>query len=282
MENWWKFYLSLFICTLAVGCVEITNETYHHLKQAERQKMSSDYVSLAQYTMQGSKKQMRILEKAVRIDPQNDQAWRNLSFPFLSYGLYKEWHEHSSMAIKLNAEAWQGWRGRSKLYYFRDYGGALYDLDATDTLTINKNDYAQRESVEYLRGLCYLGLKNHAKAEEYFKLYISNEKKSTGSYEIDAKVYIYLAIINNYNQAYEETKKVFSEVPKNDLLADHHFHIAFAHFMLGEIDEAAKHIDQAKIAFEEGDYHNETFYEVPNELYLAHIENLSAEISCFQ
>ena len=281
MGNWWKYCLSLISAIYFISCLEFSDETFRHLSPAERQKLSADYVSMTSYTRTGSKKHMQILEKAARIDPKNEQAWKRLSEPFLFIGKYREWHTFSKKAIELNPKTWQGWRGYHKLYYFRDYGGALYDLDATDTLTINKTDYAQNQSVDYLRGLCYLGLKNHEKAIEYFELYLDKEKNALGSVEIEHTVYLYLARIQNYFQNYKAALDILAEVDQNEILADHYYQAAFAHFMKGEINEAQQKIELCREKFIAGDYHKSPFYEVPHQIYLYDIDLLAYDIECF-
>jgi tetratricopeptide (TPR) repeat protein len=91
--------------------------------------------------------------------------------------------------------AWQAWRGYDRLFYFRDYAGALFDLDATDTLTWDQVDYPQNISVDYLRGLCYMGLKDYDRAIEYFKKFAEDEATKVGEEFIDEAVFLYLGKI---------------------------------------------------------------------------------------
>ena len=261
--------------------MELSNETYNHLSNAERQKMSADYVSLARYAYFGTPKHMRIMEKAIRLDPRNELAWKRMSAPYLSRGLYEQWHDFSDKAIKLNPKAWQGWRGFQKLFYFRDYGGALYDLDATDTLTVNKTDYAENYSVDYLRGLCYLGLKNYHRSKEFFELYLDKESKDTGSNDIDQTAYVYLAIIENDYQRYESAIKFLEKVDDEDIAGDMHYQLAYAQFMLGKVSEAHANIGKSREELEEGNYHKNNQYEVMHQLYDSQIEELSSQIECF-
>lgn len=263
------------------SCVELSNETFKDLTVQERQKKSGDYVSLARYAKMGSPKHMRILDKAIRLDPRNELAWKRMSGPFLFNGLYEEWNRYSDKAIKLNPKEWQGWRGYQKLFYFRDYGGALYDLDATDTLTLNKTDYAENHSVDYLRGLCYLGLKNHKKAEEFFQMYLDKEAAYEGSVQTDQTVYTYLAIIANYQQDYKKAIELLDKVDDEDISTDKFYQLAFAQFMLGYISQADENIKKARESYEEGHYHKNYVFEVLHQVYESHIESLARDIECF-
>ena len=265
-----------------ISCIELSNETYRNLSNAERQKRSSDYISLSDFHMSGTEKHMKALEKAVRLDPKNEQAWKALAQPFLYRGLYEEWHERSSKVIELHPKAWQGWLGYQKLFFFRDYGGALYDLDATDTLTIDKTDFVQNKSVDYLRGLCYLGLHDYDKATEYFQLYLDKQNAATGSVDIDETAYLYLAIIANELQQYHKAIDYLAATPVDELLADHYYQQAYAYFMLGEIEPATVAIRRANEAYNSDNYHRTPFYEVIYQIYQTDLSDLEADIACFR
>lgn len=283
MENCWRYYLSMFLLFLLCGCDHFSNETYHHLEQTERRKLSSDYVSLAHTTYDGgSPKRMKLLEKATRLDPRNEQAWAELASPYLLRGMYDEWHNHMDKAIDLHPEEMQARRGRDKLFYFRDYAGALYDFDVTDTLTVEKPDYIYNTSVDYLRGLCYYGLKNHKKSKEYFNKYIKTENEKTGSKQIDNTAFLYLGMIANNEQDYDAAISILEKgLEQGEELADHHYQIAFAHFMSGDAQTAIKSITLCHELFDTDDFQNNRFYEVINQLYQRDIDALKADIECF-
>ena len=279
--NWKRFYLSVCLVFLLSCDQTLTKETYQLMDANQRRKLSSDYVSLANRTTLGSPQYMQLLEKALRINPKNEVAHMDLSMPYLYSGRYKEWNYHSSKVVKLNPKEWQGWRGYHKLFYFRDYGGALYDLDATDTLTLNKTDMAQNKSVDYLRGLCYLGLKNNEKALEYFNIYIDKENENNDGNRIDIMAYVYKAIIANDQQAYKKALELCAMVNPKKINADTYYQQSIAHFMLGNIQEASTTINKCKSAYKDDNYNKAFTYEPLNQLYLNTIEKLENDIGCF-
>jgi len=284
MENWWRYCLSLFLMMSCVSCDRLSNETYHHLSENEKRELSSKYTSLAGRIAHGSPKNIKLLEKAIRLDPRNDAAWVNLGETYLQRGLYAEWNKYNDKAIQLNPKEWQARRGQDKLFFFRDYAGALYDLDITDTLTVGKTDYIYNTSVDYLRGLCYYGLKNHDKATEYFNLYLKTENEKTGSKQLDKTAYLYLGMIENYNQNYSAAIEILSKgIGEYDHLADIYYQLALAHFMIGESEIADQQINEALTLFNQKNYHKSQFqlYEVIDQLYLKNIRKLQAEIECF-
>ena len=290
MASFPKYCLSL-VLLIAGGmmamwsCDNLSNELYTHLDPNERRKLSSDYLALGKALGGGTPRSMRALEKATRIFPENELVWLELAYPYLYAGKYEEWNYHMNKAIELNPQTWQGLRGYQKLYFLRDYGGALYDLDATDTLTIDKTDYAGRQSVHYLRGLCYLGLKDYKLATDFLEKYLEDESSKTGTIDIDPMAYVYLGIIENEKQDYRSALEVLTKATAEKYsLADAHYHSAYAHFMLGNIDDASEQISIARERYEEKEYNKSQYlkYEVPHQLYLAQIDALDNDIKCFQ
>ena len=280
MANSLKYYLSFWVLLLSLSsCFEFSNETYHHLTQDEKRKMSADYTQLAKKLERGSSKNMRLLEKAVKINPNNDLAWRELSLPYLYAGMLEQWNAHMEIAMKLNPQAWQGWRGYQKLFFFRDYSGALFDFDATDTLTVDKTDYAQNISVDYLRGLCYLGLKDYPRSIEYFEKYIEDETKKSGAKYVDETAFLYLGIIANHERKYEKAIEYFNRAVKYETgNADMDYHKARALLHIGKIREAEELLLMAKKKFKDDKYMNQYYYEAIEQIYLSDINSLEANI----
>jgi len=286
MENWLKYCLSILVLCSAIFVVRqsdsLSNETFHHLDPNERRKLSAKYLALGKSIEMGSPKSMRLLEKAARINPDNELVWMELSWPYLYTGQYHQWHYYMDKAIKLNPKEWQGNRGYTKLKFFRDYGGALYDLIAHDTIKSEISYSGKIYATNYLKGLCYLGLKNYDEAKVSFKTYLDNETKKTGTSEIDQTAYLYLGIIENYYQNYEQALKELQ--PAFELSyphADIYYQAAYAHFMLGHIQQANEDIIQAEAYFTQDQYNRDRVTEVMFQLYEKQILKLKEEISCF-
>ncbi|NNE26342.1 MAG: tetratricopeptide repeat protein [Saprospiraceae bacterium] len=277
------FFLSLLLIVVLAGCEQLSNETYHQMLPDDRRKLSSQYTQLAKRLESGSSKNMRLLEKAVRINNQNDQAHFELSLPYLYNGIYDKWHYHISKATELNPQAWQGWRGYYKLFYLRDYGAALFDLDATDTLTIDQTDYAHNMSVDYLRGLCYMGLGNHDKAREYLKLYIEKETKDVGRKFIDETAFLYLAIMaydeGDFDQALDDINE---SILYEEGQAEMYFYRAKSLVELNRFSEAKQAVQKADSLFNEGRYLRGYFHEMPNQIYKQDLDQLKEKLKANQ
>lgn len=261
------------------SCDYVSNETYHKMSPDERRARSAEYTQLAKRIELGSSENMRLLEKALRINPSNDQAHFDLSLPYLYNGIYDKYHEHISKAIELNPQAWQGFRGYHKLFYLRDFGGALVDLDATDSLTIDQTDFAQNMSVDYMRAICYYGLSNLEKSKEYFEIFIEKERSAVGESFIDENAFLFLGMIENKKGDYDQALNYFDRAVKYENgQADVHYHRAYSLQMLDNLDEAQREIEKAKSLYEEGKYLRGYNYETIGQIYLSDILNREEDI----
>lgn len=275
-----KFFPSILLVFVALSCGRLTKENFHLLSEDERRSLSAEYTQLAKRLETGSPKNMMILEKAIRINPQNDLAWRELSLPYLHAGMYSKWSENIEKAIALNPEAWQAWRGYDRLFYFRDYAGALFDFDASDTLTRNQIDYPQNTSVDYLRGLCYYGLRDYQKAEEYFSRFIEDEKIKVGDPYIDESAFLYLGLIAiEQNRLADAEMQFLRGLKYEDSFADFNFHLAKLYCILDDPEEAEKQYKMAKKKFDNGNHLRGYRYEEIAQLYISDFEELEEQIN---
>lgn len=275
-----KSYLNICIVAfLFASCIKLSNETYRDLSIDERRALSAEYTQLAKRLESGSPKNMILLEKALRLNPKNDLAWRELAEPYLYAGLFEEWNLHMEKAIELNPVAWQAWRGYERLFYCRDYAGALFDLDATDTLTRGEVDYPQNISVDYLRGLCYFGLKDYGKSEEYFIRFIEDERIKLGEEFVDETAFLYLGLIHMERGLYRKAIEDFERGLKfEEAYADFNFHLSRIYCIMDDLVNAEKQLELARKKYLDDNYLRAYRYEAIGQIYLSDIESLAEQI----
>jgi len=143
---------------------------------------------------QGTQESINGFAKAVEYDPTHAESWRELSIPFLKRGMPSMWKKYMDKAIELDPIAWQGYRGYNYLWFYRDYKSAIADFDATDTLTPNFTDAPQGHSVDYWRGIAYLGLKDYKNCIRYFDKHIQKEIDESGEDWVEHEAFLYRGI----------------------------------------------------------------------------------------
>lgn len=271
-----KYCLSLII--LQFGCKE-SSKWYEALSAQERIELSKERFKEHAMYYQGSPENMEIIEGALEIDPNNAEAWRELSVPYLKRGYAHLWKPLFDKAVAIDPVAWQGWRGYLYLYFYRDYERALADFNATDTLTENFTDYPQGQSVDYMRGLCYLGLDDLDSAKIYFTKYINEVIEESGEDWVDVYAYLYRGLVyqkqNDLSNAMTDYKAGLAISPS---LADLKYRMASIEHVAGNQTKAQKLVEQAIEHFNDGYYHQRPYVTVQEQIYLADLEELKTEI----
>jgi len=208
----------------------------------------------------------------------------------------------------MNPEYRYPWRGYLYLWFYRDYKKAIADFDASDSLTPNFIDAPQGHSVDYWRGIAYLGLKDYENSIAYFEKHIQKETEETGEDWVEHEAFLYLGIaqyeagnpakaLKNFNtllkynaqfsnaQYYkalllsDELQLLQHEITMkgsqyNDLI---HTKIPKANFQKKK-QEALSIINQAIDNFYNGYYDQRPYVETMRQLYIEDYENLKTKL----
>ncbi|WP_044400481.1 tetratricopeptide repeat protein [Lacinutrix sp. Hel_I_90] len=192
MERLLKLSLSIACLLLLFSC------------STKREKAEAIYKRAIQYP-QGSRMSINGIKRATEVDSTYEQAVYELSVAYLKRGLPHEWLPQYNKAVKLDAATRIPWRGYLYLWFYRDYRKAIADFDASDTLTPDFIDAPQGHSVDYWRGVAYLGLKDYKKSNAYFEKHIAKEIKDFGEDYVDVTAFLYNGIsyfeAGNYEKA---------------------------------------------------------------------------------
>ncbi|PTX64143.1 hypothetical protein C8N46_101754 [Kordia periserrulae] len=197
METLPKYFLSLAIVLCLFSCED----------EIDRKKRALDSFHYGMQHYQGTEESINAFARAVELDPTHAESWRELSIPFLKRGMPHLWKPYIDKAVELDPITWQGYRGYNYLWFYRDYKSAIADFDATDTLTPNFTDAPQGHSVDYWRGIAYLGLKEYDNCIAYFDKHIQKETEETGEDWVEHEAFLYRGIAH-----YEKNKTQFHSI----------------------------------------------------------------------
>ena len=184
METLPKYFLSVLVVLCLFSCED----------ESERKKRALDSFHYGMQHYQGTEESINAFAKAVELDPTHAESWRELSIPFLKRGMPHLWKPYIDKAVELDPITWQGYRGYNYLWFYRDYKSAIADFDATDALTPNFTDAPQGHSVDYWRGIAYLGLKDYDNCIAYFDKHIQKETEETGEDWVEHEAFLYRGI----------------------------------------------------------------------------------------
>jgi len=229
---------------------------------------------------QGSPTSVHWIKEAIAVDSTNSTAWWELSIPYLKRGMPHKWKPFIDKTVSLDPARWQGWRGYEKLFFYRDYRGALQDFSATDSLTPGFTDYPQGMSVDYLRGLAFIGLHDFESSRRYLDKYITEVTEERGEEWVDVDAFIHRGIVLDSLGDIEASMADFQRCLKYyDYSSDANYHIARLYLKQDSLVNASQYIAKAKNLFSRGYFLHRPYVETFCQLYMSDIDSLSDSIA---
>ncbi|WP_238474497.1 tetratricopeptide repeat protein [Maribacter algarum] len=264
-----KFYLSIFGFMLIFSCKETT--TVH--KETDYRAEAEKVYKSGENMLQGSPESMKRIEEAIALDTTYAEAIRELSVAYLKRGMPHKWKPIFDKAVEKDAATWRPWRGYLYLWFYRDYEKAIADFNASDTLT-DYIDYPQGHSVDFWRGIAYLGLKDYEHSIAYWDKHIAKETEDSGEDWVELEAFLYRGI------AYYESGNTIKALENFDKIIHYFKQSADAKYYKAlilkddDVAEAKALIKDAIIDFNAGFYNNRDYVETLRQLYLEDLEDL--------
>lgn len=228
--------------------------------------------------LQGSPRSMKLLEEAITLDSTYAEAIREYSVANLKRGMPHEWKPKFDNAVHHDAKTWQGYRGYLYLWFYRDYKKAIADFNALDTLTPSM-DYPQGHSIDFWRGIAYLGLKDYENSIAFWDKHITKETEDTGEDWVELEAFLYRGIAYYESGEKEKAMENFDKLIhyfKNS--ADAKYYKAKILFEQGEKEMALQMVENAIVDFDAGFYNNRAYVETLRQIYKQDLEELKTQI----
>jgi len=275
MERLQKYCLSLFCLLIIFSC----EKDYSKLSSEERYKLAEKVFKEGPYFYQGSPETMSRIERAIKIDSTYCDAVRELSVPYLKRGIPHLWKKNMDKAVICNPEIWQPYRGYNYLWFYRDYKKAIADFNASDTLTPNFIDAPQGHSVDYWRGIAYLGLNDYKNSIFFFNKYINKEIEESGEDWVEFTAFLYRGIAyyesNNFDEALNNFNKLMYYSKQT---ADGKYYKALILHKQNKREKALIYLNEAITDFNEGYFNDRPYVETLRQIYIQDLEQLKEEI----
>ncbi len=213
------------------------------------------------------------------MDSTDADLWREFGTARVKRGILDEMYHYYGEAVKRKPEVWAGFRGYLYLYFYRDYERAVADFNLGDEAN-GQVDYSQGQSHDYMRGICYYGLKDYTTAIDFLDRYINKVMEEEGESWVDVYAILYKGLslmqLNRLDDAMTEFDRVLKYYTN---LSDCFYHKARIYISRGQFDLALKELDQAEEYFKTGYFHQRPYVEVLEQIYLQDIQELGKEIS---
>ncbi|MGY0390929.1 tetratricopeptide repeat protein [Bizionia sp. KMM 8389] len=264
-----KLFLSIAIVFCLFSC------------KTKREKAEDAYSFGVTNYGQGTAGSLNGIARAIEIDSTYEQAVYELSVAYLKRGMPHKWKSQYNKAVLLDSVTRIPWRGYLYLWFYRDYKKAIADFDASDTLTPNFIDQPQGHSVDYWRGIAYLGLKDYDNSIAYFDKYINLEISESGEDWVELTAFLYRGIAyyesENYNQALFNFNKRLEH--GRNTSSDAKYYKALIAYKQGNIPLAKQLVDDAIIDFKQGYFNNRPYVETLRQIYIEDLQNLKLDLN---
>ncbi|MEM6297445.1 MAG: hypothetical protein AAF740_02025, partial [Bacteroidota bacterium] len=187
------FVLSILLFSYSTSFAQPNCEAFKYLGDTlkyEACKKSMDRRGHYQF----SREYQTALDESLAIDSTFDFAYKAKSIAYLKSGYFVTWKKLIDKAVEYNPKEHLGYRGWCRYQFFRDYEGAIRDIERLDSLV--DHDIGQCQTGTYhlnvAKGLCYKGIGEKERAiaiiEEQIRL--GEAEKFVGAYD-----YLHLGVL---------------------------------------------------------------------------------------
>ena len=278
MVRYLKYCLSIIVLSWIISC---SNDNVEDLTSDEKIALAKKIYDPIGHFGQGTPRIMTMLDSVVALDPNHCYAIRELSVAYLKRGLMLDWKSQFDKAVACDPIIWVPWRGYLYLQFYRDYEKAIADFDASDTLTPNFTDAPQGHSVDYWRGIAYLGLKDYENSIKYFDTYLYEVTEKNGEDWAEPTAFLYRGIAHYENKTLEAALKDFNKMIlyNQNKTADGSYYKALVLFEQNKCEDAKEELKTALDNFKNGYFNKHVYTEALKQIYIQDLNNLENAIS---
>lgn len=230
---------------------------------------------------QFSREFQEILDEVLEIDSTFAYAYRAKSVAYLKSGDFIQWKKLMDQAVKYDPQGMLGYRGWCRYQFFRDYSGAIADLEQLTRLVDHDIGYSVTGEyhLKVALDICYGALGEQRKAIESITEHLKKEKHFIGLYD-----YLHLAVLHlelgEYNASIQALKKQIGEFD----LAEVHYYLGLNYRQLSRIradqekarqekELALNEFLRARDLYEKGNRMRDGYSHPMHKIFLAEIEN---------
>ena len=221
---------------------------------------------------QFSKEYQTVLDESIEIDPTFDYAYWAKSIAYLKSGDFVTWKKLIDKAVEYNPKEHLGYRGWCRYQFFRDYKGAIKDVEKLDSLV--DYDIGQSQNGTYhlniAKGLCYkaIGEKEKAIAIIEKQIKLNEEEDFVGAYD-----YLHLGVLYLGTEKIEKAVETFKKQSENNELAENQYYLALTYLKLDKPAESKSCLEKAKELYIGGRKMSDPYSNPMDKIYLEDIEN---------
>lgn len=239
-----NFNLIIFLFSFSSVFAQPNCEAYKYYGDTLKYKACKKAMEISGH-YQFSKEYQTILDESLAIDPTFDYAYWAKSIAYLKSGDFVTWKKLIDKAIEYKPKEHLGYRGWCRYQFFRDYKGAIEDIEKLDSLVDYDIGHSQngRYHLNIAKGLCYKAIGKKEKAIEIIEkqIILNEENDFIGAYD-----YLHLGVLYLETKKFEKAIEVFKKQSETNELAENQYYSALAFLNLDKSTEYKSYLEKAK------------------------------------
>lgn len=213
-----------------------------------------------------------ICDSAIKIAPHYDHPYWSKSIAYLKTGDFLTWKTLIDQAVSRNQENHLGYRGWCRFQFFRDYQGAIDDLERLEVL-MGTSDIGICQNGDYhlqiAKGLCYKMLGKPEEAIQLITQQIAVDPDFIGLYD-----YLHLGVLYLDVGRVKDAVLAFEKQEKIAPWAETMYYLAKASSILGEPALAKQYATLALTRYQQEIFLYDPYTHQIDKIYQIQIEEL--------
>jgi len=192
---------------------------------------------------QYSREYQEILDKAIEKCPHFSYAYLNKSIAYLKSGDFITWKHLIDKAVEYNFKENIGYRGWCKFQFFRDYQGAIDDIESLEAVSKGNIGYSAggQYHLKVAKALCYKQLSNVDKAISIMEPYMLDTTNQISVFD-----HLHLGVMYLETGTYDKAITHFNLQRVQNDLAENQYYLALCYQKMGNDSLFSEHITKAK------------------------------------
>jgi len=210
------------------------------------------------------------LDESIEIDSTYSYAYTDKSIAYLKSGDFITWKELIDKAVKFDTKGNLGYRAWCRYQFFRDYNGAIKDIEKLDRLVSYDIGYGANGDyhLNIVKAICFKAIGKRQEAINIIENQLIIEDYYAGLFDFFHLGVMYLET-NQFNKALITFEK---QINVNDL-AEVHYYMALTYKKLNDSSNYKKHLEIAKLMYDDGKILFDPYTHHFDKVYMIDIEN---------
>lgn len=223
----------------------------------------------AQKYYQFSKEFQEIYDQALKICPYFSYGYREKSVAYLKSGDFITWKILIDKAVELKPLENLGYRGWCRYQFFKDYEGAIADIEKLDSLVSYDIGYSINGDyhLNVAKALCYKALGNREKAIHIIECQLKEKNYIIKNYD-----YLHLGVLYFENKDFKSAEEKFKLQDRYALLAENQYYLAMIEKNKKNYKLCRKLLKKAKQLYIRKMYMFDPYTAIADKIYLDDIQ----------